>query len=456
MLIIVSDLHLADGTCGKPISSSAFSLFADRLNELAYNASWRADGRYRPIDGIDILLLGDILDPQHSTLWLDKNIKEPGSVRPWTNIHAPQYAEKLRQITQAILKRNTDSISILHSLAQSKAIRLPPATRHGKPAKIVLERVHVPVRIHYMTGNHDWQYHIPGPAFDEIRREIVNAIGLSNPVTAFPHQMKESSTIAELLSGYKMHAQHGDIYDKFNYRQDVGRDAAALGDAFAVQVLNRFPVEAERKLGNELPAGLIDGLREFVNVRPALATPLWISGQLQQNNVGKKEQNKLKQVWDSLTEEFLELDFVRQFDKRLKFDIVDGLEMLIKLTKRASFQTIDDIVVWMRQKMWSGEISFSQNALKEEAFIKRKAQYIVYGHTHHQEIVPLDMIPSAPRPTNQIYINSGTWHTYYDLAIYKPKEQKFIPYQVLTYLAFYKDGERGGRHFETWSGAFSE
>ncbi len=82
MFIVISDLHLVDGTCGKPISASAFRLFAARLNELAFNASWRADKRYRPLDGIDILLLGDILDPLHSTLWLDKSPGESGYVRP--------------------------------------------------------------------------------------------------------------------------------------------------------------------------------------------------------------------------------------------------------------------------------------------------------------------------------------------------------------------------------------
>ena len=30
-----------------------------------------------------------------------------------------------------------------------------------------------------------------------------------------------------------------------------------------------------------------------------------------------------------------------------------------------------------------------------------------------------------------MYLNSGTWHTYFDLAINKPEEQKFIPCQVL-------------------------
>ena len=67
MLIIASDIHLTDGTCAKPISPSAFYLFADRLREMAYQASWRKDNVYRPVDGIDIVLMGDILDPLHST-----------------------------------------------------------------------------------------------------------------------------------------------------------------------------------------------------------------------------------------------------------------------------------------------------------------------------------------------------------------------------------------------------
>jgi len=61
----------------------------------------------------------------------------------------------------------------------------------------------------------------------------------------------------------------------------------------------------------------------------------------------------------------------------------------------------------------------------------------------------------TPHGNSQIYFNSGTWHSYYALAIKNPKEQKFVPYQALTYLMFYKDDERGGRHFETWSGAYA-
>ncbi len=104
MLIIVSDLHLTDGTCGRSISSTAFKLFFDRLRELTLNASWRADGYYNPVQEVDLLLLGDILDLQHSTLWLEKEDGTPNPVRPWTDFHAPEFAATVRAITDGILK----------------------------------------------------------------------------------------------------------------------------------------------------------------------------------------------------------------------------------------------------------------------------------------------------------------------------------------------------------------
>ena len=60
ILIIISDIHLMDGICGKSISASAYFLFADRLSELAFNASWLVESPYHPNNEINILLMGDI------------------------------------------------------------------------------------------------------------------------------------------------------------------------------------------------------------------------------------------------------------------------------------------------------------------------------------------------------------------------------------------------------------
>jgi UDP-2,3-diacylglucosamine pyrophosphatase LpxH len=455
MLIIVSDIHLGDGTCGRSISASAFRLFADRLKELAFNASWRSDGTYLPIKEVNILMMGDILDVLHSALWLEKSRGESGYVRPWTDYRTPEFAATLTKITRNILIKNAEAIGILRELSDEAGLTLPPVTRSGQPDMDARQREPVGVHIHYMVGNHDWYYHLPGPAFDAIRAEIVAACGLSNPPGPFPHELHESISLGALLEGHKVYAQHGDLFDLFNYSREKGRDAATLGDAFVVEVVNRFPLEVAGRLKEDLPPAFLESLYELANVRPTLATPLWIGSQLRQNAINLAMQRKLKNLWDEVCNEFLFLPFVQEADKPFKPDLVDGLELAIHFADRFSFKTIDDIVSWARRKINSDEKTFVHHALNEEAFVNRTAQFVVYGHTHHYEIVPLDSFPGTSRPNHQLYFNSGTWHTYFDLATYKPGEQKFIPYEVLTYLTFFKEDERKGSQYETWTGTFS-
>jgi len=64
--------------------------------------------------------------------------------------------------------------------------------------------------------------------------------------------------------------------------------------------------------------------------------------------------------------------------------------------------------------------------------------------------MPLNVV--ADGSNAQIYINSGTWRTVHELARLHVSEQEFAGYHVMTYLAFFKDDERNGRKFETWSG----
>ena len=81
MLVIVSDLHLKDGTSGTSITPDAFRIFAERLRSMAYRASWRLDGKYRPIDTIDLVLLGDVFD-----YWYEyKKVVPRGFVRTSTS-----------------------------------------------------------------------------------------------------------------------------------------------------------------------------------------------------------------------------------------------------------------------------------------------------------------------------------------------------------------------------------
>ena len=454
MLAIISDIHLGDGTTASSISPGAFDLFSSRLNETARSASFRRDGSYRPIESLDLLLMGDILDPLHSTLWLNT---APGSVnytRPWTDTSSPTFADKLAETTQAILDVNREAMEILRRCASGEIVRVPPATARGEIDTESRQFIPVPVRIHYMIGNHHWYYRLPGIAFDEIRKMIIGSMGLCNDINPFPYELEESPALQEILQSYQVFARHGDYYDKFNFNREAGRNHATLGDVFTMDVCNRYPIEVQKRYGDELPSEVIDSLRRITNVRPALATPLWISGQIRRHAKSAALEDELKKVWDDLCDQFLQLDFVRELDKAFKLDIVDLLELVLKISKRTSFQTLDDLVIWIHKKLHDEERSLAENALKEPAFLDNSARFIVYGHTHHHEIVPLDSDGEPSREQNQYYINSGTWRSYYDLAIKNIREQKFVRYQTFTYLTFYKDGERSGKEFEAWSGAY--
>lgn len=454
MLIIISDLHLSDGTCAQSVAAQAFNLFGERIQELAYNASWDDHGTYRPIESIDLVLLGDVLDPLNSTLWLDTPLNSPGTARPWSDPNQPGYAAKLGQITRAIIDENKDGLETLRALSRREIVKLPPAS-NGHPDLGTKQRVSPLVGIHYMIGNHDWYYHLPGPAFDAIRADMVSRLGLSNPPGPFPWKLDESEPLSDLFGLYRVYAQHGDMYDNFNFDRTKGRDAATLGDVFAVEVVNRFPLEVDKELGDELSPAFRESLRKLPNIRPSLATPVWISGQIKQHVGSQALQNKLKKIWDQLSDQFLQVDFVRQADKAFQFDLVDALEVVVKISQKTSFDTVSDLAIWVREKMWSGELSYASHAMVEPALLNGQARYIVYGHTHHYEIVSLDLVARGTSFESQMYFNSGTWHSYYDMAVKNPREQKFIPYLAMTYLTFYQEKERGQRNFEAWSGAFA-
>jgi UDP-2,3-diacylglucosamine pyrophosphatase LpxH len=453
MLVVISDLHLDDGSCAKSLSADAFHIFRERLELLARAASLRTDGTYRPIESIDLLLLGDIFELIHSTLWLAEKPGEAGYARPWINPTGAELAAKIQAITEAILTNNAEALAVLRQMAKGEAISLPPADAQGKPALDSAERIPIKVNLYYMVGNHDWFYHLPGKAYRHIRHQVIKAMGLQNPPAPFPHEPRDWDSLVRLLEKYRIFARHGDCFDKWNYNRELGRNAATLADALSIELLNRFPEEVEKRIGDALPEHFYRGLHEFINVRPIMATPLWIGSQLHQHDVSAEMRVQVKAIWDELVDDFLSLDFVRdQGRKRNPFENVDGLELVLKLTRWTSVDNLDRAILLIQKKLWSDDLSFAKHAMNEKAFVERQADYIVYGHTHHHETIPLDAYHHEGQDFYQFLVNTGTWRSCYDLTRYHPEQQKFVPYQPMSYLAFYKGDERHGRRHESWSG----
>ena len=464
MLVIVSDLHLTDGTTGLRISAGAFRVFRERLESMAYDASKRNSDTYVPIWEFDLVLLGDIFDLLRSTQWNNEVKGEDGYARPWSDPDDPALAHKVEQIVDGILQQNAESIAILHGLANGTEISLPPPTRNGEVDRRVSRdrrsrlRLPVKVNIHYMNGNHDWLFHPPGDNFDRIRKKVIDNLGLRNPASPFPHEPSESPTIQSIFNQHQVFGRHGDIFDPFNYVKKKGRNYSCLGDVLLIELINLFPGAIEAQLSNQLPREFFADLPEMGSVRPGTMAPVWIASLLERYQVDRKYRGQITEIWRGLVDNFLKVDFLKQLDQQGP-DLVDTVEFLLKLLRQFSLEKLDEYaptaekLINLHSAIWGGgEFGFDENAAKEEAYKSEEAKFVVYGHTHGFKVLPLRSTIKNGKPFDQLYINSGTWHPLHELGKVDPKRRSFIMHKTMSYLGFYRNDERKGRLFETWSG----
>jgi hypothetical protein len=428
---------------------------------MAYDASWRRDGSYRPIEEIDVVLLGDILDFIRSEQWQCVCPDDPDYVRPWSDPAGAAFQKKVAQIAGSILDRNAEALEVIRSFSDSREVMtLPPATADGGVAKVSREfgspdRVPLKVRTHYVAGNHDWFLHLPGGAFNAIRQQVVSSMCLANAAARpFPHDPLESPVLARLCEAHKAWFRHGDRFDPLNC--EGGRDGSSLGDAIVVDLVNRFAATVNRKMGEELPKECVEGLRQIDYVRPLLLIPVWVNGVLRRTCPDEDSAARVKSIWDELVEEFLELQFVRDRRAVLPALTIDKLALALRFSRGVSMKKLSRFSVWLngRSNGGSGRPSF-HDALEEDVIRNRTAQSIVYGHTHRHDVVPLDTSYSRAGALDQMYLNSGTWRVVREQARRRPSDEMFTNYLVMTYLGLYKDDERGGRPFEAWSGSLA-
>ena len=132
MIVIISDLHLTDGTTGQTIKENAFRISPGG------SGTWptrphgvREAGTSRSNESTSSSL-GDILDVTRSTAWLEQD----HGPRPWSNPDDLPYIGKLNDITTAILAHNEPSLTCLRNLAEPGGLLLPRRRRHWRPKAI--------------------------------------------------------------------------------------------------------------------------------------------------------------------------------------------------------------------------------------------------------------------------------------------------------------------------------
>ena len=495
MLAFISDLHLTDGSTCETISPDAFGLFVEDLEWMVAQACRRRepDGRehFEPIERVDLILLGDILDVLRSDSW-----HAPGEppVRPWTpemldaDRRGPAHARlaaKVTEITRAIVRRNCGRIAgeptptarrgleALRRLVED-GITLDPA---NVPRGTALDPDHrIPVKIWYMPGNHDWFYAVGLPEYDAARQLLVDALGLAHPADQpFPHTREDCpAELRERFRGHKVFAQHGDLYDPENIQVELalagpkpglGRRAhSSIGDMIVIELLNGLPGEIERELtalDDPLAGdvGFLRALEELDNVRPMLAVPQWLAGLLQRHETGEPEHRARERARRDAVSRAIQArlvtltndPFARRLDQFLRWDIVDTLEAGALLSDWLSVDALAKVSKWGEKR--SRPSSYRDHAIAQLKQIQREArdqqaEIIVFGHTHHPEVVALDL--DATRAW--VYINTGTWRRVHERCVAETGRLEFISFHVMSFAAVYQGNERSGRPYETWTG----
>jgi UDP-2,3-diacylglucosamine pyrophosphatase LpxH len=444
MLVIISDLHLTDGSTCETISAGAFRQFVNTLSEQAEAACWRlkpgrTEGVFELLERVDVLLLGDILDAMRSDQWLQ------ATARPWDDLGNATandaLADTVTAITRGILAHNRDSLGCFRDLHGQLPIK---ASHTG-------EHYNIPVFFHYLVGNHDWFYHLRGAKWDALRGEIREAIGLANdPAEIFPHRLDENAAIAALCAAHRLHVQHGDIFDAINYQKDKGRDASSLGDAIVIEILNGFPERVKNELGLRDDDPLYRAFKEADNIRPLLALPDYFAMASHHFGTGP-QQKKIQTLWSQASDPFLELPFVRALDRPWEFDTVDALQVLFALQKNIPMAVQGQLAHFVEK--FVKPVSYRQEAADEPDIIDDHVDFVAYGHTHRAEMVPLAMRMRGREFHQQVYVNSGTWRPIHEQTFVNVTDFPFVHFHVMTYAFFYKGDERFGRRFEMWQGS---
>lgn len=444
MLVIVSDLHLTDETTSRSLAAGAMGIFVERLRELAWRASWRADGKYRPLERFDIVLLGDIIDMMHSRRWHESE------TRPWHDLATPRVVETVAGIVDDVLRFNAETVQTLRAIAVDGAVAIPPASQSGD-AISAGELRPVSARIFYMVGNQDWPLHVHGGSYDMIRQKVAHHLGLANPHNApFPHDPSDLDELLNTLRRHRVLARHGDIFDPLSFSEDRG--VSSLGDAINIELLGTFMLELERTFQDDLPGPWMEILREADQIRPLPLVPVWIEGVLERLAVKMTVRKEIKRLWDSLADRLLSLDVVRDRDSWSPFQLADGLERSLKFSKRVAIGWARNTMEWLASLRGAEQESYYQHALSEPDYRNRRARHIVYGHTHQADSVPLDASSADGYVLNQMYFNAGTWRRVYRATRGAPSEREFVPFESMSYLAFFHADERSGRPYEHWSG----
>ena len=402
MLLVLSDLHLADTSARRTIDVEAL---CRTIEECAV----RADELPGP--GLRVLLLGDIFEVLKSQVWIDRGL------RPWeaspdgTN---RQHEAAVDSIFERIERCNATFFERWDELTR----RFP--------------RLHAV----YVPGNHDWP--LNHPIGQSARRRLVAALKLEHE----PNDLFEATYQDD---DHGVLASHGHEHDVFN-RTEPGK--VAFGDAVIIEVLLMLPtLVAKRMPGLNANDPKLEFLHELDNVRPQ--SPAAMAVWLMQGSAHLQEQlgsgrTAVEQAVSEVVKRMRELRRARNVTSAWR----NSDRWLSALAAAGGFFARLGLLVKVLGRRDAGDESGSYLRAAEKSLAAideggpaERIEFYICGHTHLPEHVGVGNRAGGARVA-PMFLNTGTWRRVHRYVPTRGTTPKFVTYDEECSVLVFNQQER--------------
>ncbi|MBU1241413.1 hypothetical protein KKF84_07530 [Myxococcota bacterium] len=447
MLVVISDLHLADGTAGdhnlKP------QVYHDLLDRIAdAHAKVR---QVNPQSRVEIIYAGNIFDMRRTHFWHQQlehrpwrhfqNVEKEGHARP------PQSTEYLNLAVQLF-----NQIMIHPNVSPIKSILGDElADRFGG-----IE----PLR-QYIPGDSDRLINM----HPSIRARVIDFLGLDlgragnwDPNGLFANKIVDHN--------HGVMVRHGHEYDVYSFEGDPQKPEdyfnIPMADLINTELFARLTYHAsllqpQPGTDPQFIAGFRKKLEQIDNVRPVSSVVKWLA----RHFVGE-EKKLLQACIENAVTNFEAQPYVKWWlsssghDKWYNpLDEADRLEFLISGLKHLWVGKTDAaLAVYDKFSNYDPFERYVERAENEPDLLAEgsRIQFVVYGHTHVAQHVPLGVMGEESNQRLVHYINTGSLRPTHTVT---RDGRAFHVTESLDYTIFYRQDERAGATsptFELYSG----
>jgi hypothetical protein len=437
MLVVLSDMHLADGSAGD--HNLAPQVYHDLLDQLATaHAKVR---QFNPNSWVEIVYAGNIFELRRTHFWF-----EQGEHKPWRHLgmvsgpalaRAPQSGEYLQRCVQLFTRIMThQNVAPIKGILGDKL-----ADRFGGVE---------PVR-GYLPGDADRLINMS----PDLRMRVIDFLGLDlgRPQPWDPNQ-RFSNVWYDANHG--VFIRHGHEWDVYSFEGDPARpedyDNIPMSDLITTELFARLTYEASVMQGSaeappEVVAEFNRKLQQIDNVRPVSSLVKWLAFHF----ANPIEQRLLATCIERALTNFKNQEYVKWWlssaghDKLwTPVDEADRIEWLLEGLKHLWMGKAKlALAVYDKVANYDPYERFVEHAAQEEFLVQPDSpiHYIVYGHTHEATHVPLGMVGNGPNRRMAHYVNTGSVRPTHTVT---RDGRDFFVSESLDFAIFYRADEKPG------------